>query len=397
MTLLKRPSRRTAVVAGLILALLGLGGGVYAATLGPSYELTVTDGRTAFAPGQAGGYRVDVDRIRGHGDQVTLRVRGLPRGAQHRWVLSDGRALPKRRFGIGGGRWKTSREAVSLDPRHTRAFLVVSAGADTADGQATPTIVAKSGRLVRQSRRAITIGALERRTANSSTSPAPGLAASSEPSRSVGVTVAPGRRSVVQSDLTRFALELTRSAATPAPSVTVDGLPSGATASFDPANPIDASRATMTIETTKDTPTGTYDLTVTATAGDARSSAATTLVVERLRDFTIAGSVEEPLSLGTTRAIPLTLTNPYDFDLSVEELGIAVSTTNAGCDAATNFAVRQVGLAEPIVLPPGEHALGDLVDAADLPEVTWRNLDEEQDACIGAPLTFRYSGLATKR
>jgi hypothetical protein len=46
-------TRRTLMIVAAVVALLGTGGGVYAATLGPSFKLEVTNGRTAFTAGSS--------------------------------------------------------------------------------------------------------------------------------------------------------------------------------------------------------------------------------------------------------------------------------------------------------------------------------------------------------
>jgi hypothetical protein len=202
----------------------------------------------------------------------------------------------------------------------------------------------------------------------------------------------------VQSDLTDFTLALTRSEGTPAPAVSVAGSRRAPRRASTRRTRWPATSTVMTIETTEDTPVGEYDLTVTANADGTTSSTAVTLAVTQLRPFTIAGDVVEPLTLGATRTVPLTLTNPYDFDLVVEELDVRATTTKAGCDADANFAVAQPDLGdEPLVLPPGDSELSELVGADQQPTVTWQNLETEQNACLGAPLTFTYSGLARKR
>ena len=405
MTLTKLITRRTLLLVAAVVALLGTGAGVYAATLGPSFKLKVTNGRTAFTAGQLGGYRVDVDRIRGHRGPVTLRARNLPRGAKHYWVLSDARAMPKAVFVKAAKAGQVSSDqAVVLDARHKRAFLVIGATSDTNLGDTNPVIVAKSGSIVRKHRTWMGIRQAQRFSAASTRPVAEsglatlGLTEDFRANRQVTVASTPARRSVVQSDLTDFTLALTRSEGTPAPTVSVAGLPAGATASFDPANPVSGTSTVMTVETSKDTPVGEYDLTVTANADGTTSSTAVTLVVTQLRPFTIAGDVVDPLTLGATRTVPLTLTNPYDFDLVVEELDVRAATTKAGCDADANFVVAQPDLGDgPLVLPPGDSELGELVGADQQPTVTWQNLETEQNGCLGAPLTFTYSGLARKR
>ena len=42
---------------------------------------------------------------------------------------------------------------------------------------------------------------------------------------------------------------------------------------------------------------------------------------------------------------------------------------------------------------PDDHAH---LEGAELPNVTWRNTDQPQNGCLGAPLDFAYSGLARR-
>jgi hypothetical protein len=119
MTSTKPTIRRILLVAGVVLAALTAGSGVYAATRPPTFELTVASGQTAFGAGQMGGYRVDVKRIRGFKSPIRLRAAKLPEGAVALWQLPDGRQLP------------LSKGAAVLAGRHTRAFLIVTATTQT--------------------------------------------------------------------------------------------------------------------------------------------------------------------------------------------------------------------------------------------------------------------------
>ena len=72
--------------------------------------------------------------------------------------------------------------------------------------------------------------------------------------------------------------------------LTVSGLPSGATASFDPNPVIPTDTSVMSISTTRTTPPGTYDVTVTATEltkGQVEHSTQVVLIVTPPPDFTI--------------------------------------------------------------------------------------------------------------
>jgi PKD repeat protein len=70
----------------------------------------------------------------------------------------------------------------------------------------------------------------------------------------------------------------------------VTGLPSGASASFTPASVVGSGTTTMTVTTLATTLAGTYPLTIRGTSGSVTRTAAVTLVVTPVGDFTIAVS-----------------------------------------------------------------------------------------------------------
>ena len=81
----------------------------------------------------------------------------------------------------------------------------------------------------------------------------------------------------------------------------VSGLPTGASASFNPTSVTGAGSSTMSVSTSTTTPAGTYTLTVTGTSGTLVHSTTVTLVVNPVGgvpDFTISVS---PTSLNVTR------------------------------------------------------------------------------------------------
>jgi hypothetical protein len=62
-------------------------------------------------------------------------------------------------------------------------------------------------------------------------------------------------------------------------SLSVSGLPTGATPTFNPASVSAGSSSTLTVATTSSTPTGSYPLTITGTSGSITQTATVTLVV----------------------------------------------------------------------------------------------------------------------
>jgi hypothetical protein len=81
----------------------------------------------------------------------------------------------------------------------------------------------------------------------------------------------------------------------------VSGLPTGASASFNPTSVTGSGSSTMSVSTSTTTPAGTYTLTITGTSGTLSHSTTVTLVVNPVGgvpDFTISVS---PTSLNVTR------------------------------------------------------------------------------------------------
>ena len=81
-------------------------------------------------------------------------------------------------------------------------------------------------------------------------------------------------------------------------SLSVSGLPSGASANFNPASVTSSGSSTMTVSTTSSTALGSYPLTITATSGSLVHTTSVTLVVSAAADFTLSAT---PSSLTVAR------------------------------------------------------------------------------------------------
>ena len=81
-------------------------------------------------------------------------------------------------------------------------------------------------------------------------------------------------------------------------SFTISGLPSGATASFNPSSVTGSGSSTLSVNTTSATPLGTYPLTITASSGNLVHTASVNLVVSAAADFTLTAM---PSSLTVAR------------------------------------------------------------------------------------------------
>jgi subtilisin family serine protease len=102
------------------------------------------------------------------------------------------------------------------------------------------------------------------------------------PPASFTMSVSPATRSVVRGSSTTYTVSLARSGGfTAGVSLSVAGLPSGATASFS-ANPATGSSSTLTVRTRTTTPRGTYTLRISgASSGVTTRQATVTLTVRR--------------------------------------------------------------------------------------------------------------------
>jgi len=137
-----------------------------------------------------------------------------------------------------------------------------------------------------------------------------------------GLTSAPATRTVTVSD---FSLSATPSSQTVLPggsttytatvtpingfngtvNFSVSGLPSGATASYNPASITASGSTTLTVNTSGTTPPGSYPLTIQGTSGPRTRTVSVTLVVNGNGDFTISVA---PASLTANRGGTATYT-----------------------------------------------------------------------------------------
>lgn len=110
----------------------------------------------------------------------------------------------------------------------------------------------------------------------------------------------------------------------------VSGLPSGASATFNPASVTGSGSSTMSVTTSTSTPSGTYKLTITGTSGTLVHSTTVNLAVNP--DFTISVSpTTHTVSRGASAGYTVTITAVNGFagtvNLSVAGLGSRVTAT----------------------------------------------------------------------
>src|SRR6266478_1418932 len=108
---------------------------------------------------------------------------------------------------------------------------------------------------------------------------------------------------------------------------TVTGLPSGATASFNPSSVTGSGSSTMSVSTSSSTPTGSYPLTITATSGNLTHSTQVTLAVA---DFSIAASPSSQTVSGnskTTYTVTVTALGPFSATVNFSVSGLPARTS----------------------------------------------------------------------
>jgi hypothetical protein len=116
------------------------------------------------------------------------------------------------------------------------------------------------------------------------------------------IAASPASQTVTQGGGTSYTATVTASGGfTGVVSFSVSGLPSGASASFNPTSVTGSGASTLSVSTSSTTPAGTYTLTITGTSGALSHSTTVKLVVNPVGgvpDFTISVS---PASLNVTR------------------------------------------------------------------------------------------------
>ncbi|MGO4856517.1 COG1470 family protein [Arthrobacter sp. 2MCAF14] len=190
-------------------------------------------------------------------------------------------------------------------------------------------------------------------------------------------------------------------------SLTISGLPAGATASFSPAvvaaGPGSGS-SNLDVSTTSATPLGTYSLSLKGSSGTLQSAVVVvslTVTAGQHQPFTISGDPTGLLAPGSAVPINLQLTNPGNSSLNVTGLTVSVTGVTRTAQAVANnrpcspadYTVTQFSGSYPISAPPGNSSLsGSGIPAARWPPIRMLDTSLNQDGCKGATLQLSYSG-----
>jgi hypothetical protein len=147
------------------------------------------------------------------------------------------------------------------------------------------------------------------------------------------ISATPSSQTVVQGASTSYTVTVTPSGGfTGTVSFSVTGLPSGATASFNPTSVNASGSSTMTVTTSSTTPPGNYPLTITGTSGTLSHTTTVTLVVNSSAstDFSITASPASQtvvLNSSTTYTVTVTPSGGFSGTVSFSVSGLPFRAT----------------------------------------------------------------------
>jgi uncharacterized membrane protein len=211
---------------------------------GPDFSVSATPSSRTVAPGESTTYSVAIDAVNGFTGNVTFAASGLPTGA----TASFNPASVS-----GSGSSTLTVDTTSLTPTGTYPITITA-----------------------------TSGALQHATQVSL------VVFSTEPDFSVSAS--PASRTVAPGNSTTYAVSVGAvNGFTGNVTFAASGLPTGATASFNPASVSGSGSSTLTVNTTSLTPNGTYPITITATSGTLQHTTQVSLIVGT-SDFSLSAT-----------------------------------------------------------------------------------------------------------
>jgi hypothetical protein len=259
---------------------------------GPDFSISASPSSQTVTAGASASYTATVGAVNGFTGTVNLSVSGLPSGTTASFN-------PTSVAGSGN------------------STLSVSTSSTTAAGTYTLTITGTSGALTHSATVTLVVTAVA----------TPDFTISATPSSQ---TVTAGSGSSYTTTVTAM------NGFTGTVSLSVSGLPTGATGSFNPTSVAGSGNSTLSVSTSSTTPAGTYTLTITGTSGSLTHSTAVTLVVNAATtgDFTIAATpssqtVTEGGTSSTTYTTTITATNGFTGTVSLSVSGLPSGVTGS--------------------------------------------------------------------
>lgn len=243
----------------------------------PDFSLSATPASQSVAAGGSASYTISTSALNGFSGTVSLSVSGSP----------------------GGATASLSPSSVSGSGSST---LTVSTTSSTPAGSFTLTVTGTSGSLSHTATVTLSV-------------------TSSTPNFSLSAT--PASQSVTAGGSTTYTVSASAlSGFSGAISLSVSGLPTGATESFSSASISGSGSSTLTLSTTSSTPAGSSTLTITGTSGSLSHTATVTLTVGTTQPSgTTTGTVNFHLLLGVNNSQDsLTLTGGNFTDLIMSNM-----------------------------------------------------------------------------
>lgn len=341
--------KRVLLAIAAFLALLGVGGSVYAAAQKADFSVTVSPSSASVGAISTAMYSVSVVGSNGFKSPVTLSLAGLPTGATGTFAPNPN----------SGG----------------TSSLSIQTSASTPTGNYVLTITGVSG--------------------SSTHSVTTSLIVTAPPSK-FSLSVSPATVNAPAGTVATYAVTVTRTNFASSIAFSVSGTPAGASATFTPTSTT-GNTTSLQISTSAATTLGSYALTITGVSGTASTSTTAQLSVSASQGgnpFTISGTLDRLLAPGVTGSLNLALTNPNNQSLNVTNLTVSITGTDKpGCATGSNYSVVQFGGVYPLTVPANStRNLSQLVSPSAFPKIVMNNLSTNQDACKGAKLSLSYSG-----
>ncbi|HZY62994.1 MAG TPA: Ig-like domain repeat protein, partial [Edaphobacter sp.] len=209
----------------------------------PDFTVSATPSSQTVMQGSSTTYTTAIGALNGFTDTVNLSMTGLPAGAMASF----------------------SPASITTSGNST---LTISTASTTPPGTYTLTITGATSTLSRTATVMLVV-------------PGP---------PDFNLSASPSSRTVMQGDSTTYTASISPlSGFTGTVGLSVNGLPSGAMATFSPTSITTSGNSTLTVSTASTTPTGTYPLTITGTDGSLSHSATVNLVVGA-PDFSISAT-----------------------------------------------------------------------------------------------------------
>jgi uncharacterized membrane protein len=260
------------------------------AALSPDFSLSASPASQSVVQGNGTSYTATVAPSNGLTGSVNLSASGLPAGASASFNPNP----------VAGGSGTST--------------MIVTTSQFAQTGTFTITITGTSGALVHQTSVQLVVNAPP----------------------DFSFTASPSSQTVVQGNPTSYTASVTAlNGFNGSVSFSASGLPSGATASFNPVSVTGSRSSTMTVTTSSTTAAGTYQLTVTATSGALNHSANVTLVVNAAgsADFSISASpATQTVARGSSTTYTVTVTGSGGFTGNV-----SLRASGAPSRASTSF------------------------------------------------------------